>query len=36
MKDNLPIFAGGEGIESSEELLDAAGGGFGISILPIF
>ena len=41
--NNLPIFAGGEGCESleelnsSEELIDAeAQEGFGNSILPIF
>jgi len=35
-KQNLSPFGGGEGPESSEELLDEGAGGFGTSILPIF
>jgi len=35
MRNHIPTFGGGEGPESSEELLDA-GTGFGNSIIPIF
>lgn len=33
---NISPFGGGEGIESTQELLDLEAGGFGSSILPIF